>query len=307
MIAVTGATGYIGRAVVAELARRGLAVTVVSRSVDGGQVPVGVQWRNAGEALRGAARFAGCATVIHLAGRAHTTVAVDNGRDLFDIENRQLALASAEAAYAAGVRRFVFVSTLGVHGRGADAPLCSDSPVHPDLPYAYSKWAAEQKLAAWCAQRDMALCIVRPPMVYGPRCPGNFLRLIRMVRSGMPLPFAALHAQRSFIYVENLAAFLAECATQRATGTYVIADGSDWSVAQLVRAIGAELQLPVRCFPVPVALLRLAGKLAGKRREIDSLTLPMLVNAERACRVFGWQPCVAPQDALRFSVRDYAG
>ena len=306
MIAVTGATGYIGRALVAELARRGLTVAAVSRSADGGQLPAGVESRCIGEALPCAVNFAACDTVIHLAGRAHTTVAVVGDRDLFDEENRQLALTTAEAAYTAGARRFVFVSTLGVHGRGSDVLLRSDSPAHPDLPYARSKWAAEQELTAWCAAHEMELCVVRPPMVYGPRCPGNFLRLVCMVRSGMLLPFAALHAQRSFIYVDNLATFLAECATQHATGAYVVADGSDWSVEQLVRSIGAELQLPVRNFPVPVSLLRLVGRISGKQREVDSLTLPMRVDAELARREFGWQPRVAPQDALRFSVRGHA-
>jgi nucleoside-diphosphate-sugar epimerase len=305
MIAVTGATGYIGRAVVAELSRRGLAVAALTRC-SSAPTTTAVQWRLIGQPLPSAVNFAGCDTVIHLAGRAHTTVADANGRDLFDLDNRELALATAKVAQAAGVRRFVFVSTLGVHGRGADVPLRADSPIDPELPYARSKWAAEQQLSAWCSTRGLALCIVRPPMVYGPRCPGNFPRLVRMVRSGVPLPFSALHAQRSFIYVANLASFLAECATQEATGTYLISDGSDWSVAHLVRAIGAELRRPVRSFPVPVALLRLAGKLIGKQREVDSLTLPMSVDSELARRDFGWRPRVTPQEALRLSVRDHA-
>ena len=303
MIAVTGASGYIGRAVVAELSRRGLAVAAVSRSVSAGKTPSGVLWRSIDDALPSAACFSGCTTVIHLAGRAHTTVAIANGRDLFDEENRQLALAIVKVAYSAGVHRFVFVSTLGVHGNGASVLLRGDSPIHPNTPYAYSKSAAEQQLTAWCAAHDMALCIVRPPMVYGPCCPGNFQRLVRLVKSGLPLPFASLRAQRSFIYVANLASFLAECAIQRATGTYLAADGSDWSVAQLVRIIGAELQVPVRSFSVPVTLLRFAGKVTRKQREIDSLTLPMRVDAELAWRVLGWQPPVAPPDALRLSLR----
>lgn len=305
MIAVTGATGYIGRAVVAELSRRGLSIAALSRS-SSVQVPGAVQWRIAGPSSPSEANFADCDTVIHLAGRAHTTVANANGRNLFDVENRELALATAEVAHAAGVRRFVFVSTLGVHGSGADAPLRASSPVHPELPYAQSKWAAEQQLAVWCAAHNMELCIVRPPMVYGPGCPGSFPRLVRLVGSGMPLPFSVLHAQRSFIYVENLASFLAECATQKVTGTYLVSDGSDWSVAQLVRAIGAELQRPVHCFPVPALLLRLGGKLIGKQRELDSLTLPMCVDAEPAMRDFGWLPRVTPEEALCISVRGYA-
>lgn len=305
MIAVTGATGYIGRAVLVELSRRGLSIAAVSRS-SSAQVPSAVQWRITGPSSPSAANFAGCDTVIHLAGRAHTTVANADGRDLFDVENRELALATAEAAHAAGLSRFVFVSTLGVHGSGADELLRANSPVHPELPYARSKWAAEQQLAVWCAAHNMELCIVRPPMVYGPDCPGSFPRLVRLVRSGMPLPFSALHAQRSFIYVENLASFLAECATQTVTGTYLVSDGSDWSVAQLVRAIGAELRLPVRTFAVPAKLLRIIGKLIGKQREVDSLTMPMRVDAEEARRDFGWLPRVMPQDALRLSVMDHA-
>ena len=302
MIAVTGASGYIGRAVVAELSKCGLAVVAMSRSVSAGKTPSGVLWRSVGDALPSAACFSGCTTVIHLAGRAHTTVASANGRDLFDEENSQLALATAKAAYSAGVQRFIFVSTLGVHGAGASMPLRGDSPIQPNTPYAYSKWAAEQQLTAWCAAHGMELCIVRPPMVYGPDCPGNFQRLVRLVRSGLPLPFASLLAQRSFIYVTNLASFLVECATQRATGVYLAADGSDWSVAQLVRNIGAELQVPVRVFSVPVALLRFAGRIARKQREVDSLTLPMRVDTELARQVLDWHPPVAPRDALRLSL-----
>lgn len=306
MIAVTGATGYIGRAVVAELSRRGFLIAAVSRKTSD-SVPKGVHWRTTGQAFPTAANFAGCDVVIHLAGRAHTTVVEADGRDLFDLENRELALATAKAAHGASVRRFVFVSTLGVHGNSAAMPLHGDSPINPELPYARSKWAAEQQLSTWCAAHGMALCIVRPPMVYGPRCPGNFPRLVRMVRSGLPLPFAALHAQRSFIYVDNLASFLVECAVHKVKGTYLVSDGSDWSVARLVRAIGAELQQPTRCFPVPAGLLRLVGKFIGKQREVDSLTQPMCVDSEPARRDFGWSPKVQPQEALRLSVQDYAG
>lgn len=305
MIAVTGASGYIGRAVVLELSRRGLPVAAVSRSRSH-QVPTSVEWRITDHSFPSAATFVSCDTVIHLAGRAHTTVAYVNGQDLFDLENRELALATAEAAHAAGVSRFVFISTLAVHGSCSEVPLRADSPIHPYLPYARSKWSAEQQLSSLCKARGMALCIVRPPMVYGPNCPGNLQRLVRLVRSRMPLPFSALHAQRSFIYVDNLASFLAECAQQEVTGTYLVSDGSDWSVKQLVLAIGSELQLPVSTFPVPVMLLRLLGTLTGKQREVDSLTLPMRVDAEPVSRDFGWLPRVAPQVALRLSVRDHA-
>lgn len=305
MIAVTGANGYIGRAVLGELIRRGLPFAAISRSNPIDRLGA-VQWRIAGPSSPTEANFSDCHTVIHLAGRAHTTLISVNGIDLFDTENRQLALITAQLAYTAGVRRFVFVSTLGVHGRGSDVLLRANSPVHAELPYAQSKWAAEQELSTWCAKHGMELCVVRPPMVYGPSCPGSFLRLVRLVRSGLPLPFSRLHAKRSFIFVENLASFLVECAIQKVTGTYLVSDGSDWSVAHMARAIGEELQQPVHCFPVPPALLRLVGKLIGKQRELDSLTLPMCVDPEPAMRDFCWHPPVTPQKAFSISVRGHA-
>jgi len=304
MIAVTGASGYIGSATVDELARRGHEVAAVSRAAGPRQPAVGVQWRSTGRAFPTASAFAGCQAVIHLAGRAHTNVGVVDGQDMFELENRQLALATAQAAHEAGVRRFVFVSTLGVHGAGSSDLLSADSPVRPDSAYARSKLAAEGDLAAWCARHGMELCIVRPPMVYGPRSPGNFQRLLRLVRGGVPLPFASLHARRSFIFVGNLASFLSDCANKTATGTYLVGDGSDWSVAELVRAMASELGTPQRIFPVPVSVLRLAGTLAGRRREVDSLTLPMRVSSAAARRDFAWQPPIVPEEALKRSVQD---
>lgn len=307
MIAVTGASGYIGRATLAQLAALGEPAVAVSRGPAPAGLPAIVTWRSTGEAAPRAAAFAGCDAVIHLAGRAHTKVTHEDGRDLFDEANRQLALATAAAAGEAGVRRFVFVSTLGVHGRSSDTPLRGDSPVQPNEPYARAKWAAERELAAACAGNGMDLCIVRPPMVYGPGCPGNFRRLVRLVATGLPLPFASLDGKRSFIHVDNLASFL--CSAARAgsgpTGTYVVADGSDWTLPQLVRGIAAGLQRPARLLPFPGAVLRLAGRLAGREAEIDSLTRPMQVDAREARAAFGWSPPVAPAEALRQSVQGH--
>jgi UDP-glucose 4-epimerase len=251
--------------------------------------------------------LAGCSALVHLAGRAHTRVAVADGRDLFDEANRALALRTAAAARQAGVRRFVFVSTLGVHGNWSAAPVTADSPPQLDTPYARSKWAAEQELRELCAGGAMQLCIVRPPMVYGPGCPGNFGRLVRLVQRGIPLPFGSLRGTRSFVQVDNLAAFLQRCCAQDApAGTFVVADGSDWSLPELVRAIAAALHRPARLLPFPPALLRLAAAAAGLRREMDSLTRPMPVDARDAWRAFGWTPPVDPGPALRDAAASHA-
>lgn len=307
MIAVTGASGYIGRATVARLAQDG-PVTAVSRSAPPQSVPQGVTWKATGDVAPSAETFEGCTAVIHLAGRAHTTVAFQDGRDLFDLSNRQLALATAAAAHAAGVRRFVFVSTVGVHGNWSEADLQPDSPLKLDSPYARSKWLAEQELAAACAASGMELCIVRPPMVYGPGCPGNFPRLLRMVGLGLPLPFGSIDAVRSFIHVDNLASFLAACATRPLPPDkiFVVGDGSDWSLIELLRVMAEGQGLRSRLFPFPVGLLRLAGRLAGRMREVDSLTRPMRIDADQARRALDWRPPLDPARALREAVQAHA-
>jgi UDP-glucose 4-epimerase len=142
-------------------------------------------------------------------------------------------------------------------------------------------------------------------MVYGPGCPGNFARLLRLVRSGVPLPFRSLREVRSFVYVDNLCSFLAKCAGHPAAvgRVFLAADGSDWSVAELTAKIAGALGRSNRCFPFPTPLLRLGGRVLGKEREIDSLTRPMRFDPSDAWSVFGWTPPVDPAEALRETVR----
>src|SRR5690606_24496483 len=142
----------------------------------------------------------------------------------------------------------------------------------PDTPYTRSKVQGEQALQALYADAAPRLAIVRPPMVFGPACPGNFARLRKLLQTGIPLPFAAVDARRSFIYVENLADLLLHLAPHPAGhGVILAGDGSDCTVPELLRAMAGELGRPARLFPVPPAWLRGGARLAGLRREMDSL------------------------------------
>ena len=290
-VVVTGASGFVGFSVATALAARGEEVRGVGR----GPAPMGWDtswpWFPSADGIAPPRALEGCAAVIHAAGRAHTTVAYDEtGRDLFDEPNHLLAIRSAEAACAAGVRRFVFVSTIGVHGNWSAEVIDENSPVAAATPYARSKWAAELGLSRRYGNGKMALAIVRPPMVYGRDAPGNFLRLVKLVKSGVPLPFANVVAVRSFIHVENLASFLTQCAlTVQGLRIFVPHDGSDWALPELVSQIASVLGVPARQFACPVALLRLAGAATGREREIDSLTRPMVISASSAL-VDGWFP-----------------
>jgi len=306
MIAITGASGYIGWATLRWLAREGPLVAI-ARSAPSVMPPRSVIWRVTDFAAPQPQAFSGCDNVIHLAGRAHIPISFVDGQNLFDQANRKLALDTAIAAHAAGVRRFVFVSTIGVHGNWSNVPVRPDSPLRLDTPYARSKWAAEQELASFCASAGMTLCIVRPAMVYGPRCPGNFSRLLKLVASGIPLPFGSMLSVRSFIQVDNLASFLAACATHPLPrqSIFVIGDGSDWSVTQLVRAMAKALGRHSRVFPFPLSLLRLAAITVGRSRELDSLSRPMRIDSSKAFSVCDWTPPIEPTNALKNAVIAY--
>lgn len=308
-IAVTGSSGYIAQALIKHLAGRGDHILAVSR---GPCLPAlaelqGLQWLMQEGGIPQAEALRGCDALVHLAGRAHTHVSHEAGRDLFDEANRIMVRQCVQAAQDANVARFVLVSTLGVHGGWSADPINEGSPLQGTSPYARSKIEAERELAQAYEHDPEAFCIVRPPMVYGVACPGNFPRLINLVRRGLPLPFASIKNSRSFIQVENLADFLATAAARSTPGgTYVIGDGSDFTVPELIRAIAHAYDQPSLLFPFPSALLRLAAGLIGKQGEIDSLTQPMLVDWSHASIRTGWSPPVPGRQALLDTLADFA-
>ena len=210
-VAITGANGYIGSALTAECLARGYEVVTWSRTPPTSRPLAATGQMTAHcsvDGLADASTLAGCDTLIHLAGRAHNFNAPDADAALFEWSNHQLAIAVAERARDAGIRRFIQVSTVSVHGNWSDGLVNEESPLRATTAYARSKKAAEESLGRICSNSGMGLCIVRPPLVYGARCPGNFSRLVRLVASGMPLPLRSIKARRSFIHLDNLVDFL---------------------------------------------------------------------------------------------------
>ncbi len=304
-ILVTGAAGYIGQATVARLRNAGIPVRALTRRA-APAARAGLDWIERPDGLPQASDLDGCQAVIHLAGRAHTGTVMQDGVDLFDAANHLLARDCALAARQAGVARFVLVSTLGVHGNVSQRPIDETSPLLGDTPYARAKIAGEDAVSAVLDGSATRRVTVRPPMIYGPHCPGNFSRLLRLVQRGLPLPFGSVRARRSFMHVDNLADFLAYCAADTPTqGLYTVADGSDYTLPQLIGRIGQGLGQRVRLLPCPPGLLRALARLAGKTREVDSLTRPMLVDWRHA-RASGWTPPLPPDNALDQAIQAYA-
>lgn len=291
-ILVTGAGGFIGRAVCGRLMDAGHGV----RALHGRRpAPAGTQ------ALRADLAAApdwprlldGVAAVVHLAGLAHAPV----GRVARDALWRVNVAATADlgnAAAAAGAR-LVFVSSakvLGATGRFDDAT----PPAPPDL-YAESKWAAERALAA---VPGLDHVVLRPPLVYGPGVGANFLKLLKLMDAGLPLPFAAVAARRSLIGVENLADAILAClrAAPGAGRAYLVADGAAPSLAELLAAIAAGLGRPARLFSFPVPLLAGLARLAGRGELVERLFADLVVDDREFRRVHGWRPPVPFEEGL---------
>lgn len=297
-VAVTGASGFIGRALVRHLHAQGRAVFAVARhacDVPAGVGRVAIETYEDRAALQTAFRGAGC--VLHLAALAHRS---GNAAE-FDASVRA-ARNVAEAAKDCGVRRLVFLSSIGVNGsRTEGRPFTEGDVPRPVEAYAHSKLQAEQAVIAACQGSALEYVIVRPPLVYGPDAPGNFGRLLRLVRRGWPLPLGGVTNARSFIALDNLVDLLALCTAHPAAANQVLlaADAEDLSTPELVRCIAAGLGVPARVLPVPTGLLRLGATIVGQARLADSLCASLQVDGSKARRLLGWHPPVRAAEGVR--------
>lgn len=301
---VTGATGFIGRALCMTAVRRGWTVRAAVR---GGGPPAGVDGVAVGdidaqtcwdEALHGVD------TVIHLAARVH--VLRDAATDPLAEFRRVNAAATGQLARAAirhGVRRLVFVSSVKVNGeatRPGERFRESDPPAPVDA-YGRSKLEAEQLLRDIAAADGLEVVIVRPPLVYGPGVRGNFARLLATVRRGVPLPLASVDNARSLVYVGNLVDALLLCAVHPAAAgqTYLVSDGEDLSTPALLRAVAMAGSVRASLWPFPPSLLLAAGSLLGRRQDLVRLLESLQVDNGKIRSELGWVPPFSVAEALQ--------
>lgn len=304
-LVVTGANGFVGRAVCRLALAAGHTVTALVRR-PGGCVDGVREW------VHDAPDFVGLADawpadldadcVIHLAARVH--VMRDESPDpdaVFDATNVAGTLRVAEAARMHGARRFVFASSIKAVGEGdRGMPLAEDVAPAPQDPYGRSKWRAEQALAQFGLRAGIDVVVVRPPLVYGPGVRANFLRMMDAVSRGLPLPLGAIVARRSLVYVDNLADALLGCAIDpRAAGEcFHVADDDAPSVTGLLRLVGDALERPARLIAVPSTVLRVLGTLTGRRAAIDRLTGSLQLDTSRIKRMLGWHPPYTTREGL---------
>jgi nucleoside-diphosphate-sugar epimerase len=311
--AVTGAHGFVGRALCAALVAQNFPVTGVVRRL-APLTPGVAPW------LFNAVDFAGvadawvasgpaCDCVIHLAARVHMMQdAASDPLAEYRAANVDGVLRVAEAAVKVGAKRFIFVSSVkalgdvdrGVPWREDDVPLALDA-------YGTSKREAEQALLALGRETGLEVVIVRPPLVYGPGVRANFLRLLNLIEKRLPLPLGAVNARRSLVSIYNLVDALILCATHDAAPGRIfhVTDGVDFTTAELVLALGQMLQRPARLVPVPPALLRLAGRLAGRSAEVGRLISPLQIDSSRILNELGWRPPLSVEQGLLETVQWY--
>ena len=310
-ICVTGAAGFVGRAAVdAALAHGHQPVAVVRRTPEHG-FPTGVEVRAVGDLIDAGARAAavkGCEAVVHLAAR----VRVEKGErareaELMRRDNALLTGDLAEAAAAAGSRRFVFLSSLKVYGSTTPkgATLTDASPTAPHGPYGESKLEAERRLAEVAARTGMSAISLRPPAVFGPGQSASQLRLLmRAVQRGVPLPLGGVRNRRSFVYSGNLADALVAACESDATGAFVLTDSDPISSAGLAAAVAHAVGLKARLLPTPAGLARLGAKLIGKGEMGDSLYGSMAADGRGFGEATGWRPAVDRTEAMALTVAD---
>lgn len=307
---ITGASGFVGRSLCVEAIRRGLCVRGAVRSRH--QLPAGVAPAIVGP-IDGKTDWTDALkdvdVVIHLAARVHVMreTAGDPLAEFLEV-NLYGTENLARQAVRAGVKRFIYISSIKVNGESTEAhPFSETDNPNPQDPYAISKWQAEQALQRIAQETGLEVVIVRPPLVYGPEVKGNFARMLKVLAKGIPLPLASVRNLRSLIYVENLVDALITCATHPAAAgqTYLVSDGEDISTPDLLRQLGVAMGHPVRLFPCPPALLKLAGRWTGKGEQVERLLDSLRVDSSKIRRELNWTPPYTLEQGLRATAAWY--
>ncbi|WP_282341143.1 SDR family oxidoreductase [Pseudomonas sp. PS02288] len=312
-ILLTGSTGFVGRGLLERMsAEVGVeTVAVVRDSSVGlpthaaifrvGEIGADTDWRGALERID---------AVVHCAARVH--VMRDTSSDPL-AECRQVnvngTLNLAEQAARAGVRRFIFISSIKVNGEGTESgkPYLADCLPAPLDPYGISKMEAEQGLRALASETGMEVVIIRPVLVYGPGVKANFRSMMSWLSKGVPLPLGAIHNKRSLVALDNLVDLIVTCVDHpnAANQTFLVSDAEDLSTTELLQRMGRALGKPARLLPVPAPLLRVGAALLGKGAVAQRLCGSLQVDISKTREVLGWTPPVSVDDALRRTAEHY--
>lgn len=304
-ILVTGANGFIGHTLCLEAMVCGLAVRGVTRtsckfpngieSFSVGNIDANCDWSDA---------FVGCEAVVHLAARVHVMQeTIADPIDEFRKINVQGSLNLARQAAAAGIKRFIFISSIKVNGEHTELanPFTEAVSSAPIDPYGLSKYEAELALQQLAKETGMEVVIIRPPLIYGAGVKGNFATLARIVSKGLPLPLGSIHNKRTMVGIDNLISLIITCIDHPAAANQVFlaGDAEDLSTSDLLRRVAKAMNKPSRLIPVPQSWLTLAATVLGKKAVAQRLFGSLQLDISKARNLLGWEPPISVDEGLR--------
>lgn len=310
---LTGSTGFLGTALARWLVEdsRYQLVTAVRReaaNLVSGSQPISVGDLEANTDWRSA--LSGIEVVIHTSARVH--VMNDSANEPlteFRRVNVEGTLNLARQAAAAGVKRFIFISSIKVNGEGTflNQPYTSEDMPAPVDPYGISKREAEDGLRILAEKTGMEIVIIRPPLVYGPGVKANFLRMMCWLYKGIPLPLGSINNARSLVALDNLVDLIVTCVDYPAAAnqTFLVSDDDDLSTAELLKRMARALGKPARLLSIPVWLLKTGAALVGKRDFAQRLLGSLQVDISKTREVLGWSPPVSVDEALKKTAEDF--
>ena len=305
---VTGASGFVGAAFCQALLARNVPFVPCVRTLGAAHIsgPTAFETGDLSGPVDWTPALAGCSVVVHLAARVHMMrEQAENPEAVYRAINVDATMRLAEQAAQQGVRRFIYVSSVKVNGECTPSrPFRADDPPGPEDAYGRSKLAAELALQAWAVKTGIELVIVRPPLVYGPGVRANFLRLMQLVKSGVPLPLGGIKNSRSMVALGNLVDFLLLCASHpgAAGAIWMVSDNRDLSLPDLVTLIAKAIGRPARLLPVPPGLLSAGAALLGRRAAAGRLLDSLQVDVKPALDRLGWTPPLDVETGIRLAV-----
>ena len=307
-ILTTGSTGFVGKSLVSTLLGNLHDISAPVRTQNDSSAPLNsFVVGDIDGTTNWAMSLYGADAVIHLAARVH--IMRDTARDplaAFRRVNTEGTLNLARQSAAAGVKRFIFLSTIGVNGNATQPEVAfkeSDAPL-PHDPYSASKHEAEVGLRGIAKSTGMEVVIIRPTLVYGNNAPGNFGKLTRLVACGLPLPLASIPNRRSLVGIDNLVDFIVTCLEHPAAAneTFLISDGEDLSTPELIQRMARAMNRPARLMPVPKSMLMAGATMLGRREMAQRLCGSLQVDILKARTLLGWNPPVSVDSGLRRAV-----
>lgn len=309
-ILVTGGNGFIGKAICENLKKKNCTINITSRKdlvsnfkdlrfYKINEIDENTKWSQALDKV---------SCLIHCAAKTHVMKkSKKNSLISFRRVNVQGTINLAKQAAACGVKRFIFLSSIKVNGERTDKSIkfkYNDIP-KPEDSYGVSKWEAEKGLWKISKETGLEVVIIRAPLVYGPAVKGNLRRLIKLIQSGIPLPFSLIKNQRSLVGIDNLVDLIIHCIDHhKASGNiFLVSDGKDLSTPDLVRGIASSIELSARLFPLPLIILKFFGLILGKKLEIDRLIGSLRIDNSYTKETLNWTPPLSVEEGIRRMVQ----